>query len=61
VQPSLRDDQNGTWRVPRGSYFFMGDDRIHSCDSRIWGSVPRDRLVGPVLLTYWPLGRLSVH
>jgi signal peptidase I len=40
--------------VPAGHYFFMGDDREHSCDSRVWGSVPRSSLVGPVLLTYWP-------
>jgi type IV secretory pathway protease TraF len=32
----------------------MGDDRVHSCDSRMWGTVPRSSLVGPVLFTYWP-------
>jgi signal peptidase I len=61
VQPSLRDHQSGTWHVPKGRYFFMGDDRVHSCDSRVWGTVPRASLVGPVLLTYWPPGRLSLH
>lgn len=54
VDPLLRDTESGTWHVPAGHYFFMGDDRQHSCDSRIWGSVPRSSLVGPVLLTYWP-------
>jgi signal peptidase I len=54
VSPRLRDDASGDWRVPQGHYFFMGDDRAHSCDSRIWGSVPRSSLVGPVLVTYWP-------
>ena len=39
----------------------MGDDRIHSCDSRVWGSVPRKSLIGPILVTYWPPGRLSFH
>jgi signal peptidase I len=61
VEPALRDAQSGTWHVPAGNYFFLGDDRIHSCDSRVWGSVPRHSLIGPVLLTYWPPGRISLH
>ena len=57
VNPKLRDDGSGGWTVPKGHYFFMGDDRIHSCDSRQWGSVPRSSLIGPVLFTYWPPNR----
>jgi signal peptidase I len=57
----FRDHMSGTWHVPAGHYFFMGDDRIHSCDSRVWGSVPRHDLIGPVLLTYWPPGRIALH
>jgi signal peptidase I len=56
-----QDTTVDTWHVPKGEYFFMGDDRAHTCDSRIWGSVPRDRLIGPLLLTYWPPNRLSLH
>jgi signal peptidase I len=55
------DDITGTWHVPAGQYFFMGDDRSHSCDSRMWGSVPRSSLIGPLLVTYWPPNRLSLH
>jgi signal peptidase I len=56
----LRGDANGRWpRVPPGHYFFLGDNRIHSCDSRIWGTVPRGDLIGPARLTYWPPSRLS--
>ena len=54
VEPGNRDHQSGQWRVPKGRYFFMGDNRTHSCDSRDWGSVPRADLVGPVLVKYWP-------
>jgi signal peptidase I len=61
VEPAFRDSESGTWHVPSGHYFFLGDDRIHSCDSRVWGSVPRHSLIGPVLLTYWPPGRISLH
>jgi signal peptidase I len=50
-----------TWRVPDGEYFMLGDNRPDSCDSRKWGSVPRRNLIGPVILTYWPPGRISYH
>jgi signal peptidase I len=60
VDPALRDDETQSWpRVPPGHYFFMGDDRAHSCDSRMWGTVARSRLIGPVLLTYWPPSRIT--
>jgi signal peptidase I len=55
------DPTSGTWHVPEGNYFLVGDDRAHSCDSRSWGVVPRSSLIGPVLLTYWPPGRLALH
>jgi signal peptidase I len=59
VPDSERDRYTGNWYVPPGHYFFMGDDRVHSCDSRTWGSVPRGNLIGPVLLVYWPPNRIS--
>jgi signal peptidase I len=61
VAPSLRDTRSGSWTVPKGSYFMLGDDRRWSCDSRDWGAVPRSDLIGPVVATYWPLGRLSIY
>ena len=60
VDLARRDHLTQTWpRIPQGQYFMMGDNRVDSCDSRQWGTVPRGNLVGPVLFTYWPLDRIS--
>ncbi|HEY8028129.1 MAG TPA: signal peptidase I [Gaiellaceae bacterium] len=48
-----------SWRVPLGNYFFMGDNRAQSCDSREWGSVPRKNLIGTVFFVYWPPNRIG--
>jgi len=62
VDPRRRDTITRTWpRVGAGRYFVMGDNRVASCDSRTWGTVPRENLIGPVLLTYWPLNRISLR
>jgi signal peptidase I len=47
------------WTVPEGSYFMMGDNRSQSCDSRTWGSVPRNKLIGIVFFAYWPPDRIG--
>jgi signal peptidase I len=45
--------------IPKGQYFFMGDNRIASCDSRDWGTVPRKNLIGEVFAVYWPPNRIG--
>ena len=43
-----------TYKVPRDGYFAMGDNSYNSFDSRYWGPVPLENLVGRGLFVYWP-------
>src|ERR1700721_3101868 len=50
---------NGEIVVPPNSYFAMGDNRDSSWDSRYWGFVPRQNLIGKPLIIYWSFDRPS--
>jgi signal peptidase I len=45
--------QGGELVVPPGQYFVLGDNRDRSLDSRYWGFVPRENIIGRPLLIYW--------
>jgi signal peptidase I len=70
VEPDRRDMQTkslldippkGTLqRIPKNMYLMEGDNRAHSCDSRVWGLVRRSAIIGEVFFTYWPIGRIGV-
>jgi signal peptidase I len=72
AEPYLYADESGapqattapldeaTWTVPEGELFLMGDHRQNSADSRTFGPVPIDRVIGRAWLRYWPLGTFGI-
>ena len=52
-------DADGDGRYDCDQYFCMGDNRDNSLDSRFWGTVPRDQIVGRAMFVYWSIDRSS--
>lgn len=49
-----------TIEIPEDHYFMMGDNRGQSTDSRFWGPVPREWIIGKAFATYWPPDRIGI-
>ena len=60
AQPTTAPLEQSTWTVPEGDLFLMGDHRNNSADSRTFGPVPIDRVVGRAWLRYWPLDTFGI-
>src|SRR2546423_513207 len=52
---------DGKYIVPEGHYFAMGDNRDNSQDSRFWGYVPREAIVGRAMFVYWSYDESAPH
>ncbi|MBP7088677.1 MAG: signal peptidase I [Candidatus Omnitrophica bacterium] len=46
--------------VPKGKYFFLGDNSISSLDGRFWGFVDEKDIVGKAIFIWWPLKRITI-
>lgn len=64
-EPALRmlkeHVEEGEVVIPEGNYFAMGDNRDQSLDSRYWGFVPREHIVGKPLIIYWSYDAPTAH
>ena len=49
----------GPMIIPNDQYFMMGDNRGNSEDSRYWGFLPKERIIGRATTIIWPLNRIK--
>jgi signal peptidase I len=65
MEPEWADEifqyiHDGEITVPPDKYFAMGDNRDHSWDSRYWGPIAQDRILGKALYIYWSKDRSRI-
>lgn len=59
-QPTTAAPDRAHWTVPEGDLFVMGDHRSKSADSRAFGPIPVDAVIGRAWLRYWPFDAFGI-
>jgi signal peptidase I len=59
-QPTTVSGDQNRWVIPAGELFLMGDHRMNSADSRAFGPVQVDHVIGRAWLRYWPLNVFGI-
>ena len=60
TQPTLVPGDEHRWVIPAGELFLMGDHRTNSADSRAFGPVTVDHIIGRAWLRYWPINVFGI-
>jgi len=59
-EPTSTSPDQTRWQVPAGQVFVMGDHRQRSADSRVFGPIDVERVIGRAVLRYWPLDTITI-
>lgn len=59
IQTPALDDSEPV-KIPSDNYFMMGDNRNNSRDSRFWGTLPKENIIGKTFIRFWPMQRLGM-
>jgi signal peptidase I len=59
-QPTTPEDGTSSWTIDPGDLFVMGDHRQRSSDSRVFGEITIDSVIGRAWLRYWPIENLGI-
>jgi signal peptidase I len=59
-QPTTVPGDEHQWVIPAGELFLMGDHRANSADSRTFGPIPTQQIIGRAWLRYWPIDTFGI-
>jgi len=59
VEEQINTKLYGPYLVPNNTYFVLGDNLANSKDSRQYGSIPKEKIIGKTCKIYWPVSRIK--